>query len=164
VICVPDPEEAAARDRRMIAEARERKAPVPSALPPVGPGCFAAAPAAGQLFVQDRVRHAGATGLFDDVVGGGFALVSPHGDPGAALDPELAAFFRSLGGVTAHVGPGGPVADLADGYARWFAEHGVAVALQRPDFQVFGTAQKLADTGALVAELRDRLGGSTRGA
>jgi 2-polyprenyl-6-methoxyphenol hydroxylase-like FAD-dependent oxidoreductase len=157
VVCVPDPAEAAARDRRMIAEARERKSPVPSALPPVGPGCFAATPAAGQLFVQDRVRHAGATGLFDDVVGGGFALLSPRGDPGAVLDPELAAWFRSLGGVTAHVGPGGPVADLGDGYARWFAEHGVAVALQRPDFQVFGAAQDLDGARALVAELRDRL-------
>jgi 2-polyprenyl-6-methoxyphenol hydroxylase-like FAD-dependent oxidoreductase len=157
VICVPDPEEAAARDRRMIAESRERKGPASAPLPPLGPGCLAATPAAGRLFVQDRVRHAGATGLFDDVVGGGFALVSPHGDPAAHLGPELAAFFGSLGGVAAHVGPGGPVADLGDGYARWFAEHGVAVALQRPDFQVFGAAETLAGTPALVSELRARL-------
>jgi 2-polyprenyl-6-methoxyphenol hydroxylase-like FAD-dependent oxidoreductase len=157
VICVPDPAEAAARDRRMIAEARERKAPVPSALPPLGPGFRAATPAAGELFVQDRVRRGGETGLFDDVVGRGFALVSPAGDPSAQLDPELAAFFRSLGGVTAHVGAEGPIADLNDGYARWFAERRVAVALQRPDFYVFGAAEKLEGAPALVAELRARL-------
>ena len=159
VICVPDPGAAAARDRRMIAEARERKSPVPAQLPPLGPGLFAAGPAAGQLFVQDRVRAGGVTGLFDDVVGRGFVLVSPHGDPAAHLDPPLADFFASLGGVSAHVGPGGPIADLDDGYARWFAAHGVAVALQRPDASVFGTAQSLDGTAALVASLRDQLGG-----
>jgi 2-polyprenyl-6-methoxyphenol hydroxylase-like FAD-dependent oxidoreductase len=157
VICVADPEEAAARDRRMIAEARERKAPVPAHLPPIGPGCFAATPAAGALFVQDRVRRGGETGLFDDVVGSGFALVSPAGDPAAQLGPELAAFFASLGGVAAHVAAGGPVTDLNDGYARWFAEQGVAVALQRPDFHVFGAAASLDGAPALVAELRRAL-------
>jgi 2-polyprenyl-6-methoxyphenol hydroxylase-like FAD-dependent oxidoreductase len=160
VICVPDPEEAAARDRRMIAEARERKSPVPAQLPPLGPGLLAAgSPAAGQLFVQDRVRAGGAMGLFDDVVGRGFVLVSPHGDPAARLEPTLADFFASLAGVSAHVGPGGPVADLDDGYARWFASHGVAVALQRPDGSVFGTAPSLDGTGALVASLRSQLAG-----
>ena len=79
VICVADPAEAAARDRRMIGEAREQKSPIEAPLPPLGPGCFAdGAPAAGQLFVQDLVRHRGATGRFDDVVGRGFALVSPR--------------------------------------------------------------------------------------
>ncbi len=155
VICVPDPEEAAARDRRMIAEARERKAPVPAQLPALGPGLLAeGSPAAGSLFVQDRVRRGDATGLFDDVVGRGFALVSPLGDPGAALDPERAAFFASLGGVTAHVAPEGPVADLSGGYARWFREHGVGVVLQRPDFQVFGSAPTLEGAPALVDALR----------
>jgi hypothetical protein len=158
VICVPDPEEAAARDRRMIAEARERKSPVSAALPPLGPGLVAAgAPCAGELFLQDRVRRNGTTGLFDDVVGRGFALVSPHGDPAEALDPALAAFFTALGGVCAHVGPGAKVADVDDAYARWFAEHGVAVVLQRPDGYVFGAAPQLDGAASLVAALRDRL-------
>jgi hypothetical protein len=157
VICVADPGEAAARDRRMIAEARERTEPVPSALPPSGPGLFAATPAARQLFLQDRVGRSGRTGLFDDVVGNGFALVSPVGDPVQQLDPELSAFFRSVGGVSAHVAPLGQIADLNGGYARWFAAQRVEVVLQRPDFYVFGAGEKIEGARALVAELRARL-------
>jgi hypothetical protein len=157
VTCVPDPAEAAARDRRMIAQQRECKEAVAVELPVLGPGCFAPSSAAGHLFVQDRVRQGGAIGLFDDVVGRGFALVSPHGDPARALDPELARFFASIGGVTAHVGSDGPVADLAGGYARWFGEKGVAVALQRPDCAVFGTAPTLEGAAGLVATLHEKL-------
>lgn len=163
VICVADPAEAAERDRRMIADQRERKEPVAADLPLVGPGCFSASPASGQLFVQDRVRRNGATGLFDDVVGRGFALVSPHADPARALGPELAAFFASIGGVTAHVAPDGPVADLTGSYTRWFGERGVAVALQRPDCAVFGTAATVDGAVLLVASLREQLGVTAAG-
>jgi hypothetical protein len=158
VICVPDPVAAAERDRRMIAEQRERKEAVAADLPVLGPGCFAPGRAAGHLFVQDRVRQGGATGLFDDVVGRGFALVSPHGDPARALDPELARFFESIGGITAHVAPDGAVADLAGSYARWFGENSAAVTLQRPDYAVFGTAPTLEGAAGLVANLREKLG------
>jgi flavoprotein hydroxylase len=158
VICVADPAEAEARDRRMIAEAAAQAAPIAPALPPLGPGCFApGSPAAGQLFVQDLVRHRGVSGLFDDVVGRGFALVSPAGDPAAALDAESAAWLASLGGLTAHVAPGAPVEDANGGYARWFARHGAALALVRPDFAVFGTAAGLSGASALVRALRARL-------
>jgi flavoprotein hydroxylase len=158
VICVADPAEAAARDARMLADAEGRSAPVSAPLPPLGPGCFAdGAPACGQLFVQDRVRHRGVTGRFDDVVGRGFVLASPAGDPAAPLDPESAAFFAELGGITAHVAPGAAVDDLAGGYARWFARHGAAVALVRPDFAVFGAAEKLEGAEGLVRALRAAL-------
>ena len=158
VICVADPAEAAARDQRMSAEAREQKSPIEAPLPPLGPGCFAeGALTVGQLFVQDLVRHRGVTGRFDDAVGRGFTLVSPVGDPAAALDPELAAWFGSLGGLTAHVGKSAPVEDLNGGYAGWFEQHGVAVALMRPDFAVFGAAKELEGAGALVRALRERL-------
>jgi flavoprotein hydroxylase len=158
VICVADPAEAEARDRRMIAEAAAQAAPIDPALPPLGPGCFApGSPAAGQLFVQDLVRHRGVSGLFDDVVGRGFALVSPAGDPAAALDAESAAWLASLGGLTAHVAPGAPVEDAKGGYARWFARHAAEVALVRPDFAVFGTAAGLSGASALVRALCARL-------
>jgi 3-(3-hydroxy-phenyl)propionate hydroxylase len=161
IICVADPAEAAARDLRMIGQTQGRSAPIDAPLPPLGPGCFAEGTrAAGQLFAQDVVRHRGRTGRFDDVVGRGFALVSPAGDPSAALDPELAAWFTSLGGFAAHVAPGAPVDDLGGGYARWFEEHDAAVALMRPDFAVFGTAKDLAGAGALVRALRERLRGA----
>lgn len=166
VICVADPAEAAARDGRMVADAHARNEALPALLPPLGASDLVdGSPGAGGLFVQGRVGAGGREGLFDDVVGGGFALVSPAGDPGPRLEPALARFFASLGGVTAHVAPGAPVEDLDGSYARWFAGHGAAVALQRPDFAVFGTAPRLEDAGALVAALRARLedcgGGAT---
>jgi 2-polyprenyl-6-methoxyphenol hydroxylase-like FAD-dependent oxidoreductase len=160
VICVADPDEAAARDRRMIAEARERRAPVETSLPPLGPGCTAPGDrCAGQLFVQGQVRMGERSGRFDDVVGRGFQLVSPRGDPGAELAPELAGWFESIGGGTAHVAPGAPIEDLNGRYARWFEQHGVSVALQRPDFAVFGAAETTGGAPALVAALRRALDG-----
>lgn len=158
IICVADPAEAAARDARMIGEAKARGAPVEAPLPPLGPGCLAeGALAAGQLFVQDVVQQRLVTGRFDDVVGRGFVLASTAGDPAAALAPELAAWFNSLGGITAHVAKDAPVSDVNGGYARWFEKHGAAIALVRPDFAVFGAAEKLAGAGELVRALRARL-------
>jgi 3-(3-hydroxy-phenyl)propionate hydroxylase len=158
VICIADPAEAAARDAAMVAEAA--KGPQ-RALPPLvalGPGVVGeGGERAGRLFVQGRVRHAGAAGLFDDVVGRGWTLLSPAVDPARQLDPEAAAFFRSLGGISAHVGPGGRVQDLDGAYATWFDAAGAAVVLQRPDFYVFGTAPGLDGTSELVAELRRAL-------
>jgi 3-(3-hydroxy-phenyl)propionate hydroxylase len=142
----------------MRAEQAARQTPVSAPLPPLGPGCFAeGSPGARSLFVQDRVRCAERSGLFDDVLGRGFALVSRDGDPGAALDPELRAWFASLPGITAHVGPEAALEDEGGGYARWLSAHGAAVALQRPDFHVFGTAPRLDGANALVAELRRRI-------
>ena len=78
VICVSDAAEARARDERMIGEERSRAAPLSIPPPALTGGCLAAG--GGPLFVQDRVAHGGRTGLFDDVVGGGFVLASPHAD------------------------------------------------------------------------------------
>jgi len=157
VICVADPAEADLRDRQMVAEQATRQSPVSAPFPPLGPGCFADGAGARTLFVQDRVRRGEKTGLFDDVVGRGFALVSPVGDPAAALDPELRAWFESLPGISAHIAPDGAVEDPAGGYARWFAEHGAAVVLQRPDFHVFGSAPALEGASELVAALRKQI-------
>ncbi len=159
VICVADPREAAERDARMIPAARATGLQTPGPMPKIGPGCYdAASPAGGELFVQGRVERGETRGLFDDVVGGGFALVSTRGDPAEVLTPEQRAFFASLGGVTAHVSRDGALRDLDGAYANWFGTHGATVALQRPDFAVFGTAQHLEGAGALVDALRERLG------
>jgi hypothetical protein len=107
--------------------------------------------------VQGQVVHAGRRGLFDDVVGRGFMLLSPDGDPVSRLPPELKAFFASLGGLGVHVGPGAAVDDADGHYARWFGDHDAGVVLQRPDFHVFGTAPTIDGAAQLVAKLRDQL-------
>jgi len=158
VICVPDPAVAAARDAAMVAAAQDRGPTPPLPAPSLGPGLLGDDPLAGHLCVQGEVVHAGRRGLFDDVVGRGFTLLSPAGDPLRGLAPELQVFFASLGGIGAHVAPGGPVEDLHGHYGRWFGDHGVGVALQRPDFHLFGTAPTIDGAARLVARLRDTLG------
>jgi len=171
VICIADPAEAAQRDAMMTA-AMESGQTV-AAPPPlgIGPGVVIDDdPRAGHLFVQARVvrddqlvrdervaRVARASGRFDDVVGGGFTLVSRSADPARHLDVETASFFGSLGGITAHVGSAAPIRDVDGTYTRWFAEHGVDLVLQRPDFYVFGTAARVEDASTLVRQLRAAL-------
>lgn len=160
VICVPDPAEAEARDASMMAT-RD-----PQATPPL-PGILKGVlhdddPLAGRVCVQARVRAGGREGLFDDVVGGGWTLLSLDGDPLRALPAELATWFASIGGIGAHIGASGaPIADLDGRATTWLRECGASVVLQRPDFYVFGGAAALADTPALVASLRARLEPST---
>ena len=159
MICTADAHEAAQRDARMVPAARAAGVQMPPPSPRIGPGCYdSACLAGGGLFVQGRVEQDGRRGLFDDVVGGGFALVSTHGDPAQALTAQQRAFFASLGGVTAHVSRTGALRDADGAYARWFEANGAAVALQRPDFAVFGTAPQLAGAGALLEALHARLG------
>jgi 3-(3-hydroxy-phenyl)propionate hydroxylase/flavoprotein hydroxylase len=163
VICIADPREAAERDARMVPAARAAGLTTPAPTPKIGPGCWESGDAAaGAPFVQGRVERGGRAVRFDELLGAGFALVSPHGDPASGLTPEQRAWFQSLGGVTAHVARDGALRDLDGAYARWFQTHDRAVALQRPDFTVFATARELAGAGPLVEMLRARLAGAER--
>jgi len=165
VICVADPDEAAARDANMIAAAAAARLVTPPPPSALGPGLVLdGSPLAGQLFVQGQVSCGAATGLFDDVVGRGWTLLSRSFDPAARLDPDAAAFFASIGGTSAQVGPDGPVRDINGSYAEWFTTAGVAVVLQRPDFYLFGTAPTADGAASLVSHLRLALacGGAVR--
>ena len=158
VICVPDRDQAAARDEAMIARTQETGLTPPLPTPAIGPGAVLQGDAlAGHLFLQAEVEADGRRGLFDDVVGRGFALVSCAGDPLSAFDSELAAFFTSIGGIAAHVGGG--VRDVRDRYAQWFRDHRVGVVLSRPDFHIFGTGSAVEDGSRLVRALRSTLEG-----
>ena len=81
---------------------------------------------------------------------------SPAGDPGARSSPRSRAGSRRWA-ASPLMSPGGPVEDPDGAYARWFAERGVAVALQRPDFAVFGAARGSRARARSCAALRERL-------
>jgi 2-polyprenyl-6-methoxyphenol hydroxylase-like FAD-dependent oxidoreductase len=153
VICIADPAQAEARDQTMIAAVKAGTSlPPPSVA--IGPGVLLSGdPHAGQLFPQGRVQCGPTTGLFDDVVGRGWTLLSRSADPAANLDDDTAAFFASVGGISVHVGRQAPVRDLEGTYERWFDCSGVDVVLQRPDFYVYGTAAA-GGAGGLVQQLR----------
>lgn len=183
-----DPERARERDERMLQARAENRAPEKLRYPPLAGAGLAArtgAPHAGEFFVQGKVAGAAGEGLFDSVVGQGPCIVARDGAL-AGLDARRRAEWASIGGRIARVGDGGAPADggdaVADGdrertadaggdavlldsdgtYAAWFDAHGCEAAVVRPDWYLFGTA----DRGERLPELVDAtlaaLGGSGR--
>ncbi len=156
VICVPDADEAAARDAAMTAALTEGLSEIPP-LPPIDGGLFdLATDVAGHLFPQGTIAHRGRPGLLDAVAGAGWRLVTVDADP-IDLEPELATWFERIGGAVLTLGPGGEIDDTDGTYARWFGDHGVTWALQRPDFNVYGTATSVSGAVGLLSRLRAQL-------
>jgi hypothetical protein len=146
VICVADPVAAAARDEAMAAAVTGELSEVPD-LPGIGHGFVDDASAhAGHLFVQGVVVGR----LFDDVYGAGWRLVTIDSDP-AGLEPALVSWLGSIGGRVV------TLADPDPTYVRWFADHEVTWALQRPDFHLYGTATDLVGADRLLAGLHRHL-------
>ena len=120
---------------------------------------LAGSPGAGELFLQGEVERDGVRTRFDDVVGAGWRLVTvgptrpstrtwPSGSPASA-------------GSSSPIGCGpGRWSTSTDAYRKWFAEHGVVAALQRPDFVAVrhGDARRpqIAELLPLAARLRCR--------
>lgn len=175
VICVTDPAAAAERDATVLAGLRGRTQPgQPEPAKPLSAGLLrrppgdAAGPPAGAVVPQGRVSAPGGTGLFDDVVGRGFVLLTTD-DPGPALGEDRWSFLSALGTRVVRVLPPGAARDNSgqgltdvidvDGFYRaYLAEHDATAVLVRPDYHVFGAANGPEDTAALVDDLRGRLG------
>ena len=153
VICIPDEEEARVRDEQMAPLVPPGgSVPVPM-MPGISGGIVAERAMAGELFIQAIVRAEGADGRLDDVIGPGWHLVT-NGQP-PELDSELAAWFGSIGGRTVAIGA--TVEDVEGRYGQWFADHGVAGVLERPDFAIYGTAATHHEIAELVRGLRNQL-------
>lgn len=144
VICVPDPDEAAARDEAMAAMVGDGVADT-GPLPPLDAGLIDTdSPHAGHVFVQGRVDGH----LADDIHGVGWRLVTDLGDPS---DDDTGRWFASIGGRVIEL-------DQPDAtYQRWFDDHGTHYALQRPDFSLFGTATDADGAQRLLTRLRGAL-------
>jgi hypothetical protein len=155
LICVADPDEAAARDAAFIAADDGGLTDIPP-FPPIAQGVIlTGSPCAGELFIQAELEADGRRVRFDDAVGAGWRLVT-LAEP--ALDPDLAEWFATIGGAAVALGCGDQSPRDVDGtYRAWFADHGVVAALQRPDFSLFGTATRAADEPELVRSLRAAL-------
>ncbi len=149
VTSVLDVEEAERRDEAF----RSGTAlPMPS-IPPLT-GIFRDQPSTGELGLQAVVRRGSVEGLFDDVVGSGFTIVSTVDSPAVHLDPSRLDFLKSIGAQLVHVG--GDVVDVEGKYADYLSGAGWEVVVTRPDFYVFGGGS-LADLPAIVDELARHL-------
>lgn len=170
ISCELDPQEAARRDTRLLSG---EKLPAPH--PPKmqagivpGPASPLAHPLSGTLGLQARVTGPDAEGLLDDVIGGGrFVLLAQTADLRLALGEARAAGLERLGAALVEVLPQGSpprpgaVVDASGAYAAYFARHGVAAFLARPDFVVFGAVRSASDLPLLADTLLARLDGRT---
>jgi alpha-beta hydrolase superfamily lysophospholipase len=153
-----DPVAAAARDQAF----RDGTAPPPPPFPTIGPGVVHHSPnggsasAAGTLTPQGVVSKSGVKGLFDDVVGRGFSLVSTT-DPRPVLSWAQLDFLTRLGATIATPGAVGTDIEDVDGtYEAFFRDNGVEAFIGRPDFHLFW-AGAIADLPDAVDDLRARL-------
>jgi 2-polyprenyl-6-methoxyphenol hydroxylase-like FAD-dependent oxidoreductase len=162
VSCELDPVRAAERDRRMLAGEH----PVPSALPRLGRGAFQRDPDGfiGSLGLQARAVVPGGVGRFDDVLGPRrWVLLTRGGGPEAQLEESHRRLLSDLEAIAVEVLPAGSpprdgaIVDVDGRYAAWLGEHGVQAVLTRPDFAVFGAAERLADVSDLIDSLANRL-------
>lgn len=161
ILCELDSRAAAERDEML----RSAEPPPPLELAPLSAGALhlpagdGGDPLAGTLSVQGRVAAAGREGLFDDVVGRGFALIAAAGDPLAGLGGEQRALVEALDMNLASLDPAAPhgVRDLDGRLSGWLREHGVHAVVVRPDFYVFGSAVSAHDLPSLLDDLARRL-------
>lgn len=160
LICISDPEEAAARDARMKAELEARDfRPVPTDICQLGPGAWSAeAPHAGELSVQGVVEANGRRDRFDQAVGFGWMLLGLDCDPAEALGAAQREQFQGLGGRIVSVGSAGcDAVDVEGTYARWLGGIGARYVLLRPDFYVAATAGTAGELRARFDEVMARL-------
>ncbi|SRR5271166_2635762 len=160
VICVPDPEAAAQRDRQMLAaRAQPDFRPPPRPSPRLGPGLYLDdAPGSGQLGPQGLVEMNGRRGLFDDLVGVRFAVIAKS----PAILGEISEANRTtldrLGAAVIHFDENaGGLKDVEGTYHRFLDELGCEAMLARPDFYLQGAARNAAELNRLLDVSRTRL-------
>ncbi len=174
VVCMADPAAAADRDAAMLAARKRNIGPSAARRSVVKPlvdgllrkdGQGRPAPYAGQAGPQWRVRRAGTTGLFDDVVGTGFVLLYAE-DVVPALDARRLKFLDGIGTRLVRMVPADtPTADLAprdaldveDRYLPYLSEMDALAVLVRPDFYLFGIARDEDELHSLVDDLATQL-------
>ncbi|MBC8741111.1 bifunctional 3-(3-hydroxy-phenyl)propionate/3-hydroxycinnamic acid hydroxylase [Paraburkholderia sp. UCT31] len=151
VICITNPDAAAARDLQMLsAQATPGFRPPEAPRPRLGAGLYEAeTPGSGCLTPQGLVEINGRRGLFDDVFGVGFALIATNKAVLDALSLTNRQALDERGVIVTHFGEGGFV-DINGAYADYFAQLGVAAVIARPDFYSYGAARTTGELDALV--------------
>ena len=158
IICIPDADEAAARDREFLGGTAAKPPPFPhltDGLLHRGPGGRVEA-GAGLLSPHVTVEHRGGVSRWDELVGGagGFVVVGRGFDPGAALPGEVRAALAGAGLRCVALGAGPDAVRDRDGRLDAFmAGHGWAAMIVRPDFYVYGGAVDAHALCRLAADL-----------
>ncbi|MGC2774626.1 MAG: bifunctional 3-(3-hydroxy-phenyl)propionate/3-hydroxycinnamic acid hydroxylase [Bradyrhizobium sp.] len=158
VICEQDPQAAAARDARILAEGggAPRTITRQEIVPPLTQGLLAtkASAANGTLFPQPWIISNGERALLDGVAGTGWRLIL---DGRGALNSSAIDAATRDAGINAITIGGTGLAEESGVVARWFERHGCGAALVRPDHYVYGTARDAPELTTLLSELNERL-------
>ncbi|MEU6148259.1 bifunctional 3-(3-hydroxy-phenyl)propionate/3-hydroxycinnamic acid hydroxylase, partial [Streptomyces sp. NPDC047081] len=145
IICVTDPEAAARRD-----EVLRSAPPPPPESPRLGPGVLAAGnDAAGLNAIQARVRVGHRTGLFDDLAGYGWTVLSTR--PFPTLSGAAQAALDRLEVRVVIIGSG--LEDVDGRYGAWLRGLGAEAVLIRPDFFVYAAVPSVGDLDRTLVEL-----------
>lgn len=166
IVCVTDPNEAAARDQFFLSG----QAPQPALVTGLAEGVLhrnssgVVTTQAGQLGIQGQIAYRGQTGQADDLLGAGWSLLCWQADPRPVLNPEQLAFLNHLGAkIVLVVSSQTPVSsadvavDLGGTYEWYFSQQGLVAVLVRPDFYVFGGVPTLRELPHLIEDLRSQL-------
>jgi 3-(3-hydroxy-phenyl)propionate hydroxylase len=143
LVCMGEADAVRARDADMMARrARDGDPRGTPPLPRLTGGCLSDADVAGTLFPQSDARlRDGTAGRLDDLLGGGFWLITSRTP--SIETPALVTLARI----------GIELLD-AEEIALWLAAARAEAVLVRPDRMVFGVGQ----AGTLLAMLEERLG------
>ncbi|CAN7641790.1 bifunctional 3-(3-hydroxy-phenyl)propionate/3-hydroxycinnamic acid hydroxylase [Neorhizobium sp. LjRoot104] len=166
MICERDPEAAAARDAKILADGGGKPLTITrqEIVPPIEDGLIATegTPARGLLFPQPAIVEGASPRLLDKFTGPEWRLVLDGRRIGAGEGEALAEAIDGIV-VRAIVPQGDEAADPTalrekDGVlSAWFDSYGVIAALVRPDHYVFGAAQNVETLRQQIADLRARL-------
>jgi 2-polyprenyl-6-methoxyphenol hydroxylase-like FAD-dependent oxidoreductase len=116
----------------------------------------------GRLSFQSQVSYQGKTGLFDDLVGKGWMIMSPVDDPKAFLSAEQIKVLEDIGVQfikisDRHSTEPNAVIDVEGKYEQYFKEAGLEAVVVRPDFYLFGGAASLSDLSVVVEDLVEQM-------
>jgi 2-polyprenyl-6-methoxyphenol hydroxylase-like FAD-dependent oxidoreductase len=160
VICVPDPDAAAERDRHMTALiADPAQAPPPPAEPRLGAGLLAEAdPWAGALSIQSRIEYRGKVGLFDDVLGYGWFVLTRDTEPAPPSASARAVLDRLDARVLRLGAPDAELVDIDGRYTKWLADLDADTVVIRPDFYLYAAVTGPTALGKVLEQLGRQLG------
>ncbi|WP_343072366.1 bifunctional 3-(3-hydroxy-phenyl)propionate/3-hydroxycinnamic acid hydroxylase [Roseibium litorale] len=167
VICIRDPEAAAARDEQLLAEGNgvPRTITRQEIVPPLQEGLLTAgaSDARGTLFPQPAILKDGGSVLLDHLTGAGWRLVIDGRSSVKAS--SFADTAKEIGLSVAAIVPAGEAETGTDMLVEedsvmsgWFDRYGAAAALVRPDHYVFGAARDASELATQLGELKSCLG------
>lgn len=119
-------------------------------------------PPVGHLSLQARVRNGEENGLFDDIVGPGWVIISIAGDLDAVLSDAQREVLETLRAHVVRLVPpghrdGNAIEDVEGSYRDYLRSLGWEAIVIRPDFYVFGGVSELSDLPELIDDLAHQL-------